>query len=135
MVIYKQMEFIQNKQLGFDKDNLIYFEREGNTVDQLDPFLEGLKNIPGVSNASAFNNSVFSPPGAGEFSWEGMTDSDHNFRRQIAYYDYIETLGIELVEGRTLVKEIPLQNEWQIVINETAARGMGFEEEMYCDPV
>ena len=128
LVVYKQVELIQTKNLGFQKENVIYFEREGQTVENLEGFLEGLKQLPGVKNASAFNNSLFSPPGVNDFSWEGMADEPHNFKRQIAYYDYIETLGVELKEGRTFNRDFPLKDEWQIVINEKAAEIMGFDE-------
>lgn len=128
LVVFKQMELIQNKNLGFAKDQLVYFEREGKTVDDLEAFLQGLKNVPGIENASAINNDFFSAPGAGDFSWEGQLDEDVEISRYIVHYDFIETFGVELLEGRTFTREFPLADEWQIILNEKAVEVMGLKE-------
>jgi len=130
VVIYQQMEMIQSKQLGFDKDNLVYFEREGKTTDNdnLDGFIKGLKNLPGVASATAINNEFFNPPGLNNFSWEGMTEDAPEFKRFIVYYNFVETADIELLEGRDFSSEFPLRDEWQIIINESAATAIGYEE-------
>lgn len=128
LVVFKQMELVQNKSLGFDKDQLIYFEREGKTVDNLEPFLQGLKNLPGVENASAINNDMFHPPGVGDFTWEGQMDEQIDIRRQMVYYDFIETLGVKLKEGRTFSRDFPVSTEFQIVLNEKAVEAMRLEE-------
>ncbi len=128
LVVYKQMELIQNKSLGFDKDQLVYFEREGKTVDNLEPFLQGLKNLPGIENASAINNDFFNAPGAADFSWEGKLDQGAEISRYIVHYDFIETIGAELLDGRTFTREFPLTNEWQIILNEKAVRVMGLKD-------
>lgn len=128
LVVYKQMDYIQSKNLGFDKDHIIYFEREGNTVENLEPFLAGLKELPGVEEASAINNDFFSAPGAGDFSWEGKLDENVDIKRYMVYYDFINTIGAELKEGRDFSREFPLKDEWQIILNEKAVEVMGLEE-------
>lgn len=128
LVVFKQMQLIQNKALGFDKDQLLYFEREGKTVDNLEPFLQGLKNLPGVENASAINNDMFHPPGVSDFTWEGQLGEQIDIRRQMVYYDFIETLGVTLKDGRSFSRDFPLNKEFQIVLNQKAVELMRLEE-------
>ncbi|MEX2592618.1 MAG: FtsX-like permease family protein [Anditalea sp.] len=53
LVVYKQIELIQNKQLGYNKDNVIYFQMEGKVKEHLETFLSEVKNLPGITNASS----------------------------------------------------------------------------------
>lgn len=128
-VIYKQLEFIQSKNLGYDKDNVLVFERDGQLVENMDTFLEEAKQIPGVINASYmqggmtdFNNSSWG------HSWPGQTEESKNlpFWHSHVGKDFIETLGVELKEGRSYVNEIG-DNETKIILNETAVKQMGLK--------
>ncbi|NQZ78751.1 MAG: ABC transporter permease [Ekhidna sp.] len=96
-VVYKQVEFVQDKHLGYNKDNLILFENNGKISENFDTFMNELKNIPGVVNASGMTNGMFGAPG-GELSWNGTSSS--NFSRFIVHYDFIETLGLSIEEGQ-----------------------------------
>ncbi len=123
MVLFKQMEFIQNKNLGYDKDNIVLFQNEGKVAEDLETFLAEVKNIPGVLNASSVTNDLFSPPGIGDFQFEGRRIEQADFGRFAVNYDFIETLGLELKEGRGFSRDFAETNE--IVLNESAVKVMG----------
>ncbi len=59
-VVYEQIELIQNQPLGYAKDNLVYLQRDGKIYDKntLETFLDEVKNIPGVVNASSIGHSL-----------------------------------------------------------------------------
>ena len=59
IVVYKQMEFIQEKNLGYNKDNVIYFDLEGKVPKHQDAFFSELKKIPGIVNASSVNSEYY----------------------------------------------------------------------------
>ena len=128
LVIFRQMELIQTKNLGYDRDNLVYFEREGNLTDQSDAFLAELNNLPGVEKAALSGFMVGGMNSTGGVSWEGKTDED-----QIQFWEYnagansIEILNVELVEGRSFSEEFA-NNEEAVVFNETAIKAMGMED-------
>ena len=124
-VVFEQIEFIQNKNLGYDRDNLVRIRNTANISANFDSFLQEMKNIPGVQNASAHVNSIYNPPGTRDFSWPGSEGADTNLKRYIVHYDFIETLGLELVEGQSLSRDF---NKPQIVINEQAAKHMELSE-------
>jgi hypothetical protein len=53
MVIVKQVNFVQSKNIGYDKSNIIYFDKEGSLNEKAGSFLTELKKVPGVMNASS----------------------------------------------------------------------------------
>ena len=125
LVLSKQMDFLQQQSLGYERDNLIRFSVSGGDAEALTSFLTEVKKIPGVLQASAMTNSFFELPG-GELSWEGQGDKKVSFSRHIVDYGFIETLGVSIKEGRTYSKEFA--DRPQIILNETAVKAMGISD-------
>src|SRR5690606_27535535 len=55
-VVYQQIRYVQTKNLGYDKDNLIYFSINGRLEDQRDAFLAEAKTLPGVAGISTIGH-------------------------------------------------------------------------------
>ncbi len=131
LVVHEQIEFIQNKNLGYNKEQIIHFDREGKTMDNdhMDTFLSELKNIPGVVSASSSRNKMTNQGwGVGGFHWEGKDPNDHTqFQNMIAYYDLLEMLDIELVEGRTFSKDFASEDT-KVILNEAAIAHMQLKD-------
>lgn len=128
-VIYMQLDYLQSKNLGYDKDNIIIFEITDGLNDKIDVFLEQAKQLSGVTNATYMQGGMtnFSNSSRGH-SWPGQTEESKNitFRHAHVGPEFIETMGIELKEGRTYINEKP-NNESKIILNETAVDVMGLE--------
>ena len=127
MVVYLQVQYIQNKDLGIDKEHIVQLPREGKLTEGMDAFLDGVRQLPGVSGASAVTNGLLSAPGVVGFSWDGQSEDSPVFKRYIAYYDFAKTLGLEMTAGQEFIKEAN-PNEHQIILNEEAVKVMGLEE-------
>ena len=132
IVINKQMEYVQTRKLGYTKDNVISFERQGdNAQNDYQAFIAELKQVPGVFNASSMFGSILSREIAMHtgFSWEGQTPEIKGvaFPSPSISHDLIETLGIELKEGRTFSGQLTGE-ESKVVVNEAAVKMMGFQE-------
>ncbi len=128
MVVSKQIDFLQNADMGYNRDNIIHFVMR-NRADQK-PFLESLKNTPGVINATyQYGGSIVGLNGSGSgFSWgDPMQNEEIQFRRPHVGYDFIETLGIELLEGRTFSPEFANEQN-TLIINEAAAKIIGLDD-------
>ena len=139
LVVYKQMEMIQTKNLGYNKDHIIYFEKSeladnnmNNVRDKyeqhLDNFLLSIKNIPGVVNAANFCQLISKEHGSTTgIYWEGKNpDNQTPFANINVGYDFIETLSIELKEGRTFSRKFGAEKS-TIIFNETAIKKMGLK--------
>ncbi len=128
-VIYMQLDFVQSKNLGYEKDSVIVFDRQDGLVNNMETFIEEAKNVPGVVNASYMQGDMtnFSNTSWGH-SWPGQTEAGKNLAFKHAHVgpDFIETMGIEITAGRSYVDEKP-DTGAKIILNETAVRLMGLE--------
>jgi putative ABC transport system permease protein len=130
MVIYRQVNFMQSKNLGYTKDNVIVFDKEGAVMQNTNVFIQELKQIPGILNASAIDQSIVQsgvPSSTYGIKWEGKSDKDLvNFAVFQVDYDLIETLGLQLKEGRVFSKQFG-SDSTQLIFNEAAIKAMGLK--------
>jgi hypothetical protein len=124
LVIYKQVEFIQTTNLGYNKDHIITFPKEGKLKTDFEPFLTALQNTPGVTNASQMSGDL---PGNISFSqgykWEGMSGEDKSLRfYQIrGGYELLDLLGVTLKDGRSFSRDFATDKD-AIILNEAAVQ-------------
>jgi putative ABC transport system permease protein len=124
-IVYEQLQFTFNKDIGFQKENLLVV----NNLEWLDgrqSFVEELKNISGVIGSS-LNSSM--PPGLSDGD-QFLPEEDQNRNVPLNYAkvdeSYIPTLGIELLHGRNFSETVE-REKYTVIINEAAARSMGWE--------
>ncbi|HEX8377114.1 MAG TPA: FtsX-like permease family protein [Pedobacter sp.] len=131
LVIYKQMQYLGDKNLGYDKENIISLSREGGVEKHYPEFIERLKNIPGVENASYLYGDLTGGVSSrsGGLSWKGQTPEAENTRFNYLDVDYnlIETLGLRMQAGRTFSKEFGADS-MTIIFNEAAIETMGIKD-------
>jgi putative ABC transport system permease protein len=129
VVVYRQLGFIQSKNLGYNKDNVIYFANEGRLREGLEPFLAGIRSIPGVVNASDFSFDLAGEHGSTYgLEWEGKKADDNiDFANLEADFDMIEVLGLELTEGRSFSREFGNESS-NVILNQAAVAVIGFRE-------
>lgn len=129
-VVYRQIDYVQAKNPGYQKDNIVYFEMEGRAAMQIQPFLERLKILPGVVNASSIQQKIIMPaflPSAG-VRWDGKNQKDElRFYKMPVNYGLTETLGIPMTAGRSFSKDFGSDSA-SVVLNETAIRQMGIAD-------
>ena len=126
LTISQQVDYVRNKNLGYDRENVITFERDGRLVDNMEPFMNQLTTVPGVVYSTRLEGSIaqFSNSGGG-YGGDGRPYLDFTF----AYvgYDFVETIGLELKEGRSFSREYTNEHK-KIILNETAIAAMGLED-------
>ncbi len=130
IVVYRQVDYVQSKHIGYDKDNLIMFPKEGRVVSNSAAFLAEARRIPGVVSASAIQATLMGPSSASTtgVEWAGKKPED-NVQFQLRHVDYglLETFGIGLAEGRSFSAAYGAENT-RLVINQAAARAMGMAQ-------
>ena len=101
LVIYRQINYIQTKNLGYNRDNIIHFEipfeMDSVKLKRAATFLDEVKNIPGVINASSYyHNLTGDHGGIGGFQWPGKDPGkDIEFANLEVGYNFIETLELK----------------------------------------
>ncbi|WP_142683014.1 ABC transporter permease [Chitinophaga polysaccharea] len=124
ITVYRQIAYVQHKNPGYDKDNVVYFDVEGKVPQHIPEFLAELKRIPGVVNASAMVGNVLGAPSTG-CTWKGRGVVETIMCRPfLVNYDMIETLGIEMAAGRSFSRDYGADDS-RIIFNEAAVKAMG----------
>ncbi|MBT1704124.1 ABC transporter permease [Fulvivirgaceae bacterium PWU20] len=131
MIVYKQIEYIQTKPVGYDRANVLFFNREGKLWEPqlLETFLAEVKRIPGVENASSIgHNMAGHNSGTFGITWEGKDPDDRTeFENVSVSYDLLQTLNIEMAEGRTFSRDFPADTA-SLIISEEGIRFMGMSD-------
>jgi putative ABC transport system permease protein len=131
VVVYQQIKFIQTKDLGVNRDHIIWFEREGVTEnsDYLQSFVAELKKVQGVQDASAIGHGLAGKSwGVYGFEWEGKDRNDNTLFEHVAvYYDMLEMLGVKLLSGRAFSEDFSPEKS-KVIFNEAAIAHMGLKD-------
>ncbi len=129
-LVYRQLDFMQKKHLGYNQEHLVYFAERGEFWKSYDSFKTELQlnsDIVGITAASSIpTHTVTQTSGVG---WEGK-DPDFNvlFTQFNVDYDYFETLQMEMAQGRAFSKDFPTDATDSYILNETGARLTGIED-------
>lgn len=128
-VIYKQLNYIKNKNLGYDKSNLIYIPMEGEMWGKQEALKIALAQDPLTSNFSVISDLPANlNTGDFDIQWEGKDpNAQYLFPNIVTDKNFIDVFQMNLLEGRSFSKTSADNNDY--VINETAARTMGMEVE------
>ena len=128
VAINSQLHYIQTKDLGYDADNIMTFAGYGAYDASYEAARSELLQNPDVlSVCRGF------PPTQGlrettNVSWEGKDPSlEVRFYSDLGDYDYLDTFGLKMARGRFYSREFPTDGD-NYVVNETAARVMGFDD-------
>ena len=140
VIVYQQIELIQSKKLGYNKDNIIRFApgiQEANPTtgthalpeEDRERFLQLLRNTPGVVDATNYAHHMVGDFGTTTgVDWPGKDPNRDLLFAQIAGgYDFIETTNIKLKEGRSYSRKFSTDHE-KIIFNEAAIRAMGLKD-------
>jgi ABC-type antimicrobial peptide transport system permease subunit len=127
IVVYRQIQFVQNKNLGYDRKHIISFPLEGRVTSSRETFISELKRIPGVANAACTDYEIGYGSWTYGISYEGNSDYNIQYHEVQVGYDAIDLLGIEVVAGRTFSPNFPSDSSG-IIFNERAIQVMGLKD-------
>lgn len=128
LIVFNQTNYLHNKDLGFDKDQIMFFPMRGdNMFKNADAFKNDLQQIAGVSSVSigygfpgdAVAGDDIIVPRNGENVSQSAT-------QLMVDYDYIKTLGLKIIAGRDFSKAMSSDKDHAWIINETAVKSLGF---------
>jgi putative ABC transport system permease protein len=128
IVIHKQTQYAFHKNLGYDQENIVMFPQDGSIPDKKDAFFNELRKIPGVVSAAATSHQmIYQMNNTSGLSWKDKDPEERILFENISVdYEFIETMGITLSEGRNFSKEFGADST-KIIINEAAMIAMKLE--------
>ena len=129
IVITRQVNYMQNINLGYDKHNLIFLNIQGELVQKYKVFKEEALRMPGITGVTRMSNRpTHLQNGTGGVNWPGK---DPNvtimFTQASVGYDFIKSMQLTLLSGRDFSKDYGTDSS-SYIINETALARIGYKD-------
>jgi len=129
LVVSRQINFIQSKNLGYDKGNLIWLPLEGDLKQHFATFKISALQMPGIENiALVSDDPSYLDQNTNGVDWEGRPAGTLvSFEHPAVGYDFVRTMKMEMAAGRDFSKDFPTDADG-CIINETALRIFKFDK-------
>ncbi len=131
IVVYKQLHYIQTKDLGFIKNQVLVIDGTGALGNNVKAFKTDVLNLPGVESGtiSAYLPVTNSSRSDNTWSKAAVMNPDNSLDMQNwkVDYDYIKTMGMKITNGRNFSKDFAGDSS-AVIINETTAKILGFKD-------
>jgi ABC-type antimicrobial peptide transport system permease subunit len=129
VTINRQVNYIHKKDIGMNRENIVVIPFGLDLIRLYDVLREEIMALPYVENVSAsYDLPFFLTSGVG-LTWEGADEEDaFGVSYNMVDYDFIETMEIEMLEGRTFSREYASDDSIAYIINEAALQRIGMEK-------
>lgn len=129
LVVASQLRFIQNQDLGLDREHVVILSNNPNLLPRFDAFKSLLLSYTGIKNVTAAAQLPTQIGQSIQINWEGnptqeMLPVDYT----VVDYDFFKTFDMKILQGRSFSKEFATDEKTACIINETAAKQMGLED-------
>lgn len=128
MVVYIQMNYMRNRDLGFSKDQMLVVNTEGDP--KREAFKQSLNGLAGVKSTAA-SSSVPGSSNPGAYSEIENKSGDLQIANLDLYFvdfDYIPVFGLKMAAGRPFSRDFGTDTTQAMVINEAAAKLFGYSK-------
>ncbi len=129
LVVFRQLNYLKTMDQGFNQENVLSLDLNGPMARKYPVLKQALLENPNVVSVTSTSSRVGEGSGKLLFNVEtdqGMSQRGINFT--ITDHDFVETLGIEMVEGRDFREDMPSDTLTAVVVNETFVKRMGWSE-------
>ncbi|HEY6901888.1 MAG TPA: ABC transporter permease [Puia sp.] len=132
VIIYNQLQYIRNRKVGYNREQVLILHNTYNLGKQIKTFKQELLGFPGVTDATMTGH--LPTAGAGNYSQNGwFRDPSLDAKRGLIFADfevddhYLPTLGMQIVKGRNFSQQFPSDSSG-ILMNETAVSMLGVKD-------
>ena len=127
-IVYKQLDFILTKDLGFDREQVLSIPIADKYRRNYETLKHQLGDVPGVLNITTSNSLPVHISGFNPVSWEGKSPEEPVHMSFVSVdYDYIETMKMEILKGRSFSRKFADELS-SFIINEAAQKSIGIDD-------
>ncbi|MBA2249030.1 MAG: ABC transporter permease [Chitinophagaceae bacterium] len=131
IVIYRQLHYIQTKDIGYDKSQVLIIDNTNTLKDNVDAYKNKMLQQPGVTSTTVTSFLPVSESSRSDntYSTETVVNTDNSLDMQSwrVDYEYLKTMGIQLKSGRNFSRDFGNDSS-AVIINETTVQVLGFKE-------
>ncbi len=129
IIIAKQMSYVKNKQLGYNKEQTVMVRIDNNDIySNMNVFKNDLQNQGAVQSVSIMSGEPGGFFDSHMFDVEGHIEK-WNARTEFADFEFVKTLGLKIIAGRDFSSQFPTDTTDAVLINKTAASKLGWTPE------
>lgn len=130
LIVFAQLKFLRNAELGFKKDHIINIERVGPLFNNYEAFRQELLSHKDIDFVTGAEDYLGINHNTRDYEVEGLTPGQRFYIPTfLVDWDFIETFDIEVVEGRAFSRDFPSDTVNAVMINETMAKDLGWTNE------
>lgn len=131
ILVYRQLDYMQHKDMGFDKENILFLTIDAERKENQRSFStirNQLLQHPDIENAAISFNIPFHSNTGSNYNWEGNDPGEKiNMRRNHIDEHFIDTYGMRIVRGRDFSNEFVTDSTEACIINEKAVEIFGWD--------
>ena len=127
IIMFRQIKYMLNKDLGFSKEQILVITKAEALGSKVNPFKETIKGIPGVTHIVSSTAVPGRNNWTAAYNMEGGNNNLQDMETNFIDYDYLETYGIKMVAGRNFSKSFTTDQQ-SCLINESAAKNFGIAD-------
>jgi putative ABC transport system permease protein len=127
LVMYRQIFFMLNKDVGFNKEQMLVINSAQALQTRVEAFKEEVRKVPGVINIASSTAVPGRNNNLNGYGIEGRKDESFLLQTSWVDYDYIDTYGMTIVKGRNFDKSFTSDKD-ACMINESAAKNFGITD-------
>jgi len=125
--IYNQLQYMQQKNLGFDKSQLLYVRLKGALRENVFGFKQELLRQSSIESAAATTATLVDVGNSSNITWEGQQPKDEFLITQMNVDpDFLSMVGMKLERGTNFIEKSTKDTTWTFLVNQTAAQRMGY---------
>jgi putative ABC transport system permease protein len=131
LMIYRQVRFMQEYDVGYDREHIVIFDISSRILQNRDTFKTELLSNPNIQNITLVDVAPYrwqSNAGVGDVHWEGKTNQEVKMVMTSVDYDFLDTFGLEMTEGRFFSKEYSTDVTGSFVVNQAAVKAMEMDD-------
>jgi putative ABC transport system permease protein len=128
IVVQRQVNYIQTKNLGYDREGLVYIPIEGDLTQKYALFKEEALKLTGITDISKMRNSpTASEHHTGDIGWPGKDPNLHlSFADGVVGYDFVKTMKLQMKEGKDFSPAFSTDSVG-FLLNESAVNSIGLQ--------
>ncbi len=129
IVIFTQINYVRNRPIGYDQENLIDIDAKGELAGKFEVFKHELSKIPGVKNVSASSDNLLQyGSGITGMDWPGkIPGQEVSILVSSVQYNWINTAGLQLIEGRDFSPSFGTDTS-ACLVNQATVERLGLKE-------
>lgn len=126
VVVYDQLYYLQNKNLGFDKENTIYIPAQGSIGKNYQAVIQELLRSPHITSVTAKESLPMVSINTNYVTWPGKETAVNYAVETVAVdYDFMEVMDVKMLEGRNFSPHFKTDEDQAFIVNQKAVEMMG----------